>query len=299
VLLDAFVLVAHLIDEPAADEVAAMLHDRDDPPVVNAVNLAETIDRSSRVGGLELVDVVQRITWLRDGGLEVLAVDAFDGAVLAPSMTGAISNMAQQLKQIEQYRLQLQQYVNMLQNTMNPGLFIWDNAQETMNDLRYMIDTVSFYRQLYGTVAGFTGNFHDMAWYRNAQCFKEPGCSPSQWGLILENEVIGAQSQKKSIEALFRGLERQYDTLNLDSRRLKRLQLAAQTSSGQAEVMQHNNMLTSEGANQLMQIRAALLAQQNMDATRQQAQADREAMQMAADRNARQGTFQPSPRRAW
>jgi len=167
------------------------------------------------------------------------------------------------------------------------------------NDLRYMIDTVSFYRQLYGTVAGFTGNFHDMAWYRNAQCFKEPGCSPSQWGLILENEVIGAQSQKKSIEALFRGLERQYDTLNLDSRRLKRLQLAAQTSNGQAEVLQHNNMLTSEGANQLMQIRAALLAQQNMEATRQQAQADREAMQMAADRNARQGTFQPSPRHAW
>ncbi|MDR4470838.1 MAG: conjugal transfer protein TrbJ, partial [Nitrospira sp.] len=91
-------------------------------------------------------------------------IPTFDGAVLAPSVTGAISNMAQQLKQVEQYRLQLQQYINMLQNTMNPGLFIWDNAQETMNDLRYMIDTVSFYRQLYGTVSGFTGNFHDMAW---------------------------------------------------------------------------------------------------------------------------------------
>lgn len=51
-------------------------------------------------------------------------IPTFDGAVLAPSVTGAISNMAQQLKQIEQYRLQLQQYVNMLQNTMNPGLFI-------------------------------------------------------------------------------------------------------------------------------------------------------------------------------
>ena len=226
-------------------------------------------------------------------------IPTFDGAVLAPSVTGAISNMAQQLKQIEQYRLQLQQYINMLQNTMNPGLFIWDNAQETMNDLRYMIDTVSFYRQLYGTVAGFTGNFHDMAWYRNAQCFKEPGCSPSQWGLILENEVIGAQSQKRSIEALFRGLERQYETLNGDARRLKRLQQAAQTSNGQLEGIQHANMLASAEANQLLQIRAALLAQQNMDATRQQAQADREAMQMAASRTFRQGTFQASPRHAW
>ena len=70
-------------------------------------------------------------------------IPTFDGAVLAPSVTGAISNMAQQLKQIEQYRLQLQQYVNMLQNTMNLGLFICDNAQETMNYLRYIIETVS------------------------------------------------------------------------------------------------------------------------------------------------------------
>jgi P-type conjugative transfer protein TrbJ len=115
----------------------------------------------------------------------------------------------------------------------------------------------------------------------------------------LENEVIGAQSQKKSIEALFRGLERQYETLNGDARRLKRLQLAAQTSNGQLEGIQHANMLASAEANQLLQIRAALLAQQNMDATRHQAQADREAMEMAADRNARLGTFQPSARRAW
>ncbi len=226
-------------------------------------------------------------------------IPTFDGAVLAPALTGAISSMAQQLKQIEQYRLQLQQYINMLQNTMNPGLFIWDNAQETMNDLRYAIDTVSFYRQMYGTVANFTGNFHDMAWYRNAQCFKEPGCSPSQWGMILENEVIGAQSQKKSIEAVFQGLQRQYDTLDSDARRLKRLQLAAQMSNGQLEGIQHGNMLASTEANQLLQIRGALLAQQNMEATRQQQIADREAMQMAADRNFRHTAYQPSPRRAW
>ena len=80
-LLDAFALVAYLVDEPAAEEVAAMLHDRDDPPVVNAVNLAEVIDRTARVGGLELADILRHVTWLRDGGLEVLAVDAFDGAV--------------------------------------------------------------------------------------------------------------------------------------------------------------------------------------------------------------------------
>ena len=36
--------------------------------------------------------------------------------------------MAQTLKQIEQYQTQLQQYENMLQNTMAPAAYIWDQA---------------------------------------------------------------------------------------------------------------------------------------------------------------------------
>jgi len=36
--------------------------------------------------------------------------------------------VAQTLKQIEQYQTQLQQYENMLQNTMAPAAYIWDQA---------------------------------------------------------------------------------------------------------------------------------------------------------------------------
>lgn len=226
-------------------------------------------------------------------------IPTFDGAVLAPSLTGAISTVTQQLKQIEQYRLQLQQYINMLQNTMNPGLFIWDDAVTTMNDLRYMIDTLSFYKSMYGSVANFTGHFHDLAFYRTSRCFTGGGCSPQEWATILQNEAIGAQSQNQSIKALFRGLERQQDTLGIDAQRLKRVQTAAQSTNGQVEAIQYANMLASEEANQLLQIRAALLAQQNMDAARAQAIADREAKEMAANRTFRSTTPQPSAIRAW
>jgi P-type conjugative transfer protein TrbJ len=43
--------------------------------------------------------------------------------------------VAQTLKQIEQYRTQLQQYENMLQNTIAPAAYIWDQAQATINGL--------------------------------------------------------------------------------------------------------------------------------------------------------------------
>jgi P-type conjugative transfer protein TrbJ len=87
--------------------------------------------------------------------------------------------------------------------------------------------------------------------------------------------------------------------LGIDARRLKRVQTAAQSTNGQVEAIQYANMLASEEANQLLQIRAALLAQQNMDAARAQAIADREAKEMAANRTFRSATPQPSAIRAW
>jgi len=226
-------------------------------------------------------------------------IPTFDGAVLAPSLTGAISTVAQQLKQVEQYRLQLQQYINMLQNTMNPGLFVWDDAVTTMNDLRYTMDTLQFYKSLYGNVSGFTGNFHDLAFYRTSRCFTGAGCSPSEWGSILQNEAMGAQSQKQTLDAMFKGLDRQQGLLGTDARQLKRLQTAAQGAGGQVQAQQYANMLQSQEVNQLLQIRTALLAQQTAEAARLQAIADREARERAAGESFRRGTFQRSTGIVW
>lgn len=79
-LLDASALVAGLVGEPARDEVETLLRDRDDPPCVCSVNLAEVVDRLARVRTITLLDVLQRTVWLRDGGLQVLSFDALDGS---------------------------------------------------------------------------------------------------------------------------------------------------------------------------------------------------------------------------
>jgi predicted nucleic acid-binding protein len=62
VLLDAFALIALLADEPAADEVEALLRRGD--VAITAVNLAEALDVLQRVGGIPL-DRLEAIT----GGL--------------------------------------------------------------------------------------------------------------------------------------------------------------------------------------------------------------------------------------
>lgn len=55
ILLDAYALIAFLVDEPAAPEVGDLL--RDGACSITTVNLAETVDIATRARGLDPVDV--------------------------------------------------------------------------------------------------------------------------------------------------------------------------------------------------------------------------------------------------
>jgi P-type conjugative transfer protein TrbJ len=98
---------------------------------------------------------------------------------------------------------------------------------------------------------------------------------------------------------MFRGLDRQQDAIEADARQLQRLQSGAQSASGQMQAIGFANQLASQQANQLLQIRGLLIAQQNADATRNQVIADREAQQAASAEQLRKGKFQPSPVKGW
>ena len=63
-------------------------------------------------------------------------IPTFDTLNFSQTTISAIENVAQTLKQIEQYRTQLQQYENMIQNTVAPAAYVWDQATSTMSQLR-------------------------------------------------------------------------------------------------------------------------------------------------------------------
>ena len=79
VILDAYAVIAYLAGERAADEVEQLLRSIDDRPRITAVNAGEVVDRLTRAAGLDLGRVLDELRGLRDGGVEILAVDAFDG----------------------------------------------------------------------------------------------------------------------------------------------------------------------------------------------------------------------------
>jgi P-type conjugative transfer protein TrbJ len=110
---------------------------------------------------------------------------------------------------------------------------------------------------------------------------------------------LSSEAQKKANDAMFRGLDRQQDAIEADARQLQRLQSGAQSVTGQMQAIGFANQLASQQANQLLQIRGLLIAQQNAEATRAQAIADQEARTRVADEQAMKGKYIPSTRKAY
>jgi P-type conjugative transfer protein TrbJ len=205
-----------------------------------------------------------------------------DGMNLSQNMMAAMESVAQTLKQIQEYQTQLQQYENQLQNTMAPAAHIWDQAQRTINDLNQATNTLAYYQNQLGSLDAYLGKFQSVAYYRSSPCFSSAGCSDLERAAMAENRRLASESQKKANDALFKGLEQQQDNLQADARQLQRLQSAAQGADGQLAAIGYANQLASNQANQLLQIRSLLIAQQNAVGTRMQADADREAQYQAS-----------------
>ena len=162
------------------------------------------------------------------------------------------------------------------------------------------VDTLNYYKTQLGSIDSYLGKFQDVAYYRSSPCFNGTGgCTPAEQAAMAENRRLASESQKKANDALFKGLDRQQDALKSDARQLERLQSAAQGANGQMQAIGFANQLAAQQANQLLQIRGLMVAQQNAIATRMQVEADREAQQQAAGEALRKGEYRASPARNW
>ncbi|EQC0157035.1 P-type conjugative transfer protein TrbJ [Pseudomonas aeruginosa] len=226
-------------------------------------------------------------------------IPVLDGTNLSQTTVTAIQQVAQVQKQIEQYRTQLQQYENMLQNTMAPAAYIWDQAQSTINGLMQSIDTLNNLTNQAGSLDAYLGKFQDVSYYKSSPCFTSAGCSDTERAALEKTRVLASQSQKAANDALFKGIKDQQENLKSDARQLERLQSKAQGAQGQMEAIGYANQLASHQANQLLQIRGLLLAQQNAIAAKNAADLDEKARKAAGSTEFRSGDVRKSSGQKW
>jgi P-type conjugative transfer protein TrbJ len=211
----------------------------------------------------------------------VAGIPVIDAANLSQTVVAAAENVAQTIKQIEQYQTQLQQYENMLKNTAAPAAYIWDKATGTINKLLGAVDTLNYYKNSLGSVDKYLAKFQNASFYKSSPCFTAKGCSEAEWTAIKEVQRLGSEAQKKANDAMFKGLEQQQKSIEDDAAQLEKLQAGAQGAEGQMQALGFANQLASHQASQLLQMRAMLASAQNAIATRNQVLVDREALQQA------------------
>ena len=215
------------------------------------------------------------------------------------SVAQTIKQVEQYTKQIEQYKTQLDQYENMIQNTAAPAAYVWDQANSVITKLVQAQDMLSYYQNKAGSLDSYLNKYQDVSYYRSSPCFGSGGCTANERAAMEENRRLSSESQKAANDAMFKGAAQQQDNLQADARQLERLQSAASTADGQVKAIQYANQLASHQSNQLLQIRGLMIAQQNAQATRNQAVADREAKETAASEQLRSGAYKTSPTVAW
>ena len=159
----------------------------------------------------------------------------YDPGNFAQNVTSAISEVTQELKQVEQYTTQLkelmvakQQLDDMLQNSQQLARFNWDDAQGTMSQLVGMTNTIAYYKSQLGSFDSFLRQFQSVDYYRYLPCIGSNTCTESDRANIAESDRLSSEARKRANDALFKGVDLQQQTLQKDSAHLRELQRAAQ-----------------------------------------------------------------------
>jgi len=214
-----------------------------------------------------------------------------DIAALIQKILAIMKQGKQYSKQIEEYRKQLNQLQNQLQNTLTPSVYLWDDAQITMDALINTIDTLEHYKTQLGSLNSYLNKFKDEAYWKNSPCFSAAGCTASQRAILDQSIAIASESQKRVNDNTFRGIISQQSSIKADARRLRQLQSNAQSATGRLEAIQYATQIASQQSNQLLHLRSILVAQQNAIVTRNQALANKEAIYASGRRQAYKRTF--------
>jgi P-type conjugative transfer protein TrbJ len=185
---------------------------------------------------------------------------------MVENTTTALKQIAAYAQQVQQYQLQLQQYANQVRNTVAPVAQVWQQAQSTMNSV---MGTVGMF-QNGSALQSYLNQFQNVNYWLSA--------SPSSYTY----QTAGSVAQKQANDAMVRGIVQQQAQIRADAAALERMQSQASTADGQMKALMAANQLAALQQEQLLQIRALLVQEQQALAARGQTLANDEAMREAA-----------------
>lgn len=172
--------------------------------------------------------------------------------------------------QLQQYQTQLNQYTNMVTNTVALPTQVWATAQSDIMRVQYLSNAASL-------LSGNTGSM--LTRLQNASSYA------NQVGNLtnIPGQLTGYQQTiGNNLGTMGRTLGIQQGQEASNAALLASLQQHSQTAQGQMQALQAGNELAHQNATQLLQIQATLSTTAQMQATQMAVDADRQATNDAA-----------------
>lgn len=205
----------------------------------------------------------------------------YDPTNFAKNAITALNSAKAVAQQIQQYQLQIQQYQNMVRNSIAPAAYVWNQAQSTINGLRTSVNQLEQLKAQAGGANQLLSQFRDTNYYRSSPCYSGSGCTAVQQAAFNSAQEAKKAAILATNADVIRGMDNRQAQLTSDANMLENLQTGATGAQGQMEALGYANQLASAQTNQLLQINGLLLAQQSAGALAAQAAADEQALQLA------------------
>jgi len=210
-------------------------------------------------------------------------IPVIDGTNLVQHILSVQEAITHTMKQIEDYRMQLKHYENMLKNSLAPAVKIWNEVKKTIDQLKDAHKKLKGYIKEYKDIKTYLAHFKDLESYKKTACYDKVNTSDLKKCLdeIKADYERESKAQKNAGDALVETAEQQLKSLDDDVKKLTDLQDKASTAEGQLEALSYANQFAGQQTHQLLQMRQALAVHHNAVGMQMQVQIAREAREKA------------------
>jgi P-type conjugative transfer protein TrbJ len=195
-----------------------------------------------------------------------------DGSNLLQNTTTALNSVRSVAQQISAYNLQLQQYANEMKQATGLADIarVYQQFQQTQQQLQ----------QLYGQFGNGGSLQNYLQQFQSVNYWSQvPPGNYSQAANASLNQ--NSQTQKDYNDGWAKGLAQHQQLLAQDAAALERAQTNANTAEGQMQAIQASAQINAAVAQQLLEIHALMVQQQEALQARQASQVNQEAMAKA------------------
>lgn len=210
----------------------------------------------------------------------------------AQNMLTALENVDQTLQAIRSYQVQLQELEAALQSTAAVPVHTWDRLQSIRNNFEGLVRDLKNYRGFLTDINDYMKQLGDPDFYRRSHCYgPNIDCPRLAWQRVLQAQVMMerrvAAARARSLDQLEAAINHSEGAMATEATEVAQLRRASEGATGQFEAAQLGNELQAATVQQMLQLRATMIARDRVSMVQQRADAARQAAARAASRRYR------------